>query len=71
MGENEIRAVFDEKTITVYQAYCKEIALPAVENQKFVPPANSGDTHPTIPVIGTHFLCYDSLIPLPKLPFFS
>ena len=33
--------------------------------------ANSGDTHPLIPVIGTHFLCYDSLITLPKLPFFS
>lgn len=38
MEKNKIRAVFDEKTITVYQAYCKEIALPAVENQKFVPP---------------------------------
>ncbi|MBB6462609.1 DUF4291 domain-containing protein [Flammeovirga kamogawensis] len=35
---NQIRAVFDEKTITVYQAYSKHIALPAVRAQKFVPP---------------------------------
>lgn len=38
MEEKVIRAVFDEKTITVYQAYRKEIAIPAVELQKFIPP---------------------------------
>jgi hypothetical protein len=38
MLEKQIRAVYDEQTITVYQAYRKEIALPAVSNQKFVPP---------------------------------
>lgn len=38
MLEKQIRAVFDEQTITVYQAYRKDIALPAVANQKFVPP---------------------------------
>lgn len=38
MIENQIRAVFDDKTITVYQAYSKSIAIPAVANQKFVPP---------------------------------
>ncbi len=38
MKERIIRAVFDEETITVYQAYRSEIAIPAVENQKFVPP---------------------------------
>lgn len=38
MEKKEIRAVFDEKTITVYQAYRKEIAIPAVKAQKFVPP---------------------------------
>lgn len=37
-NENQIRATFDKETITVYQAYKKEIALPAVKNQKFVPP---------------------------------
>jgi hypothetical protein len=36
--EKQIRAVYDEQTITVYQAYRKEIALPAITNQKFVPP---------------------------------
>lgn len=34
----QIRAVFDSESITVYQAYRKEIALPAVANQKFIPP---------------------------------
>lgn len=37
-NERQIRAVFDEDTITVYQVYRKEIALLAVEHQKFVPP---------------------------------
>jgi hypothetical protein len=35
---NEIRAVFDTESITVYQAYRKEIAIAAVSNQKFVSP---------------------------------
>jgi hypothetical protein len=38
MENKEIRAVFDERTIIVYQAYRKEISLPAVENQRFVHP---------------------------------
>ena len=35
---NQVRAVFDEETITVYQAYRAEIALPAVKHQTFVSP---------------------------------
>lgn len=38
MKEKEIRAVFDEKTITVYQAYNKRIAQSAVKHQTFVSP---------------------------------
>ncbi|MEH0157020.1 DUF4291 domain-containing protein [Limibacter armeniacum] len=38
MKEKEIRAVFDEDTITVYQAYRAAIGVAAVENQQFVPP---------------------------------
>jgi hypothetical protein len=38
MLEKQIRAVYDEHSITVYQAYKKEIAEPAVKNQKFVAP---------------------------------
>ncbi len=38
MKERVIRAVYDENTITVYQAYRKEIANPAVKYQKFVSP---------------------------------
>lgn len=34
----EIRAVFDDRTIRVYQAYSPAIAVPAVAAQKFVPP---------------------------------
>jgi len=34
----EIRAVFDDETIWVYQAFSREIALPALEKQTFVPP---------------------------------
>ncbi|KAL9104025.1 MAG: hypothetical protein Q9163_001003 [Psora crenata] len=30
----QIRAVYDESTITVYQAYCPEIAIAAVQQQK-------------------------------------
>lgn len=35
---HEIRAVHDDETITVYQAYRAAIALPALEAQRFVPP---------------------------------
>ncbi|WP_044204918.1 DUF4291 domain-containing protein [Flammeovirga sp. OC4] len=38
MKEKEVRAVFDQETITVYQAYRPEIAIPAVKYQKFVSP---------------------------------
>ncbi|ABG60003.1 DUF4291 domain-containing protein [Cytophaga hutchinsonii] len=38
MLEKQIRAVYDQQTITVYQAYKNEIAIPAVKNQKFVAP---------------------------------
>lgn len=38
MFVKQIRAVYDEQIITVYQAYRKEIAIPAVINQRFVPP---------------------------------
>jgi hypothetical protein len=37
-GQYEIRADFDAKSIVVYQAYAPEIALPALERQRFVPP---------------------------------
>jgi hypothetical protein len=36
--ERQIRAVYDKKTITVYQAYNKIIAESAVKNQTFVSP---------------------------------
>ena len=36
--DRQIRAVYDEKTITVYQAYNKTIAESAVKNQTFVSP---------------------------------
>lgn len=38
MLEKQIRAVYDEQTITVYQAYRSDIAITAVAKQKFVPP---------------------------------
>jgi hypothetical protein len=38
MKYQEIRAEFDKKTITVYQAYNEEIALPAIKNNKFENP---------------------------------
>jgi hypothetical protein len=38
MADREIRASYDERSIIVYQAYRKEIALPAVAQQRFVPP---------------------------------
>lgn len=34
----EIRATFDNETITIYQAYNEAIALAALQAQKFVPP---------------------------------
>lgn len=34
----EVRAVYDNATIRVYQAYSTRIALPALDAQKFVPP---------------------------------
>lgn len=36
MNQREIGAVFDKETITVYQAYRKEIALSAIETQTFL-----------------------------------
>ncbi len=38
MQEYEIRANYDRRSIVVYQAYSKAIALPALENKRFVPP---------------------------------
>jgi hypothetical protein len=38
MHEREIRADYDDATITVYQAYSAAIALPAVRHNRFVPP---------------------------------
>lgn len=38
MKAREIRAEYDEHTITVYQAYNSIIALPAIENNNFVSP---------------------------------
>ncbi|OEK08060.1 hypothetical protein A8C32_16530 [Flavivirga aquatica] len=38
MKERVIRAEYDDQTITVYQAYRKEIAIPTIENQTFVSP---------------------------------
>ncbi|WP_047246185.1 DUF4291 domain-containing protein [Maribacter thermophilus] len=38
MRYQEIRAAFDSETITVYQAYNKGIALPAIKNNKFEKP---------------------------------
>jgi hypothetical protein len=41
-AEYEIRATFDDSTIVVYQAYRSEIAVPAVAQQRFVPPFSLG-----------------------------
>lgn len=38
MKYREIRAEYTEQTITVYQAYRPDIAIPAVGHQRFVPP---------------------------------
>ncbi|NIG55734.1 DUF4291 domain-containing protein [Chitinophaga sp. Cy-1792] len=38
MLERQIRAVYDEETITVYQAYSPKIGILAVEHQRFIPP---------------------------------
>lgn len=42
MNFNQIRALFDAQTITVFQAYSSQIARPALENQKFVAPFSFG-----------------------------
>ncbi len=36
--ERQIRACFNDRTVTVYQAYSEAIARPALEAQTFVPP---------------------------------
>ena len=38
MNEKTIRAIYDEQTITVYQAYNSTIAAPAIKAQTFVSP---------------------------------
>jgi hypothetical protein len=38
MNAYEIRATYDNRAIIVYQAYPKSIALPAIQNNRFVPP---------------------------------
>lgn len=38
MHEQEIRADYDERSIVVYQAYQKAIALPAIQHNRFVTP---------------------------------
>ncbi len=38
LPQQQIRAVFDDETIVVYQAYPSEIAAAAVREQTFVPP---------------------------------
>jgi hypothetical protein len=38
MNAYEIRADYDNRSIIVYQAYPKAIALPALQNNRFVPP---------------------------------
>jgi hypothetical protein len=40
--QNEIRADYDGRSIVVYQAYSSQIALPALEAQRFVPPFSFG-----------------------------
>jgi hypothetical protein len=41
-AEIEIRADYNDTTLVVYQAYRPEIALPAVAQQRFVPPFSLG-----------------------------
>lgn len=38
MNEYEIRADYDKQSIVMYQAYPKSIALPALQQNRFVPP---------------------------------
>ena len=38
MADREIRARYDDHSIIVYQAYREEIALPAIAQNRFVPP---------------------------------
>lgn len=42
MSEHTIRAIFDNETIRVYQAYRSGIALPALAAGRFVPPFKMG-----------------------------
>ena len=42
MNPNQIRALFDAQTLTVFQAYSPQIALPALGAQKFVAPFSFG-----------------------------
>jgi Domain of unknown function (DUF4291) len=42
MNEFEIRADYDDRSIIVYQAYSKEIGLPAIQHERFVPPFSLG-----------------------------
>lgn len=37
-AERQIRAEYDDESIVIYQAYRQEIAVPAVEHNRFVPP---------------------------------
>src|ERR1043166_646592 len=39
---HEIRADFDDETIVIYQAYPSEIALPALQHNRFIPPFSLG-----------------------------
>jgi hypothetical protein len=39
---HQIRADYDQGTIVVYQAYPSEIALPAIQHHRFVPPFSLG-----------------------------
>lgn len=38
MHTQEIRADYDRQSLVIYQAYSRAIALPAIQNQRFVPP---------------------------------
>ncbi len=38
MNVYEIRADYDDRSLVVYQAYSKAIALPALQNKRFAPP---------------------------------
>lgn len=42
MTEHTIRAIFNDRTIRVYQAYGPDIAIPALKAKRFVPPFKMG-----------------------------